>query len=610
MQQIPYYRLNLQGSMPIKMTIENTIVQQIRRAVSVLYQTEIASDSIVIQETRKEFEGQVTAVTFPFTRFSKKTPEQTGTEIGEYLKDNVKEVEDFNVIKGFLNLSIADSYWVDELLTTIHSSSFGQFPSNGQKVMVEYSSPNTNKPLHLGHVRNNLLGFSVAEILSANGYEVIKVNLVNDRGIHICKSMLAWQMFGNGETPQSSQLKGDHLVGKYYVIFDKEYKKQIEALIDKGQTEDEAKKNAPIIKQAQEMLLKWEAGDQEVIKLWSMMNGWVYSGFEVTYKMLGVDFKKYYYESDTYLLGKDTIQEGLEKRVFFKKDDGSVWIDLTEDGLDQKLVLRADGTSVYITQDLGTAQLKYDDFKMDKSIYVVGNEQDYHFKVLFLILQKLGKTWAKGLFHLSYGMVDLPSGKMKSREGTVVDADELMDEMILTARDRTEELGKVEGFSEQEKKELYHMIGLGALKFFLLKVEPKKRLLFDPNESIDFQGHTGPFIQYTHARIRSVMAKADYQNKISTNYSTILTALEKDLIVNLAKYPDVIAASAKEFSPAHIANYVFELAKLFNKFYHEESILKAEDPDVRNFRLDLSAATASTINKGMKLLGIQVPDRM
>ena len=610
MEQIPYYRLSLQGSTPIKMTIENTIVQQIRSAVSILYQTEIAPDSIVIQETRKEFEGQVTAVTFPFTRFSKKTPEQTGTEIGEYLKNNVKEVEDFNVIKGFLNLSIADSYWSNELLNTIHSSSFGQFPSNGQKVMVEYSSPNTNKPLHLGHVRNNLLGFSVAEILSANGYEVIKVNLVNDRGIHICKSMLAWQLFGNGETPESSLLKGDHLVGKYYVIFDKEYKKQIEALIDKGHTEDEAKKNAPIIKQAQEMLLKWEAGDKEVIKLWSMMNGWVYSGFEVTYKMLGVDFKKYYYESDTYLLGKDTIQEGLEKGVFFKKDDGSVWIDLTEDGLDQKLVLRADGTSVYITQDLGTAQLKYDDFKMDKSIYVVGNEQDYHFKVLFLILQKLGKTWAKGLFHLSYGMVDLPSGKMKSREGTVVDADELMDEMILTARERTEELGKVEGFTEQEKKDLYNMIGLGALKFFLLKVEPKKRLLFDPNESIDFQGHTGPFIQYTHARIRSVMAKAEYQNKISVNYSTILTALEKDLIVNLAKYPDVIAASAKEYSPAHIANYVFELAKLFNKFYHEESILKAEDPDVRNFRLDLSAATASTINKGMKLLGIQVPDRM
>jgi arginyl-tRNA synthetase len=592
------------------MTIENTIVQEIQKAVSALYKTDIATDSIVIQETRKEFEGQVTAVTFPFTRFSKKTPEQTGTEIGEYLKENIQEVENFNVIKGFLNLSIADSYWVDELLNTVHSHSFGQFPSNGQRVMVEYSSPNTNKPLHLGHVRNNLLGYSVAEILSANGYEVIKVNLVNDRGIHICKSMLAWQLFGNGETPVSSGLKGDHLVGKYYVIFDKEYKKQIEVLISEGQTEDEAKKMAPIIKEAQEMLLKWEAGDKEVLELWSMMNSWVYAGFDVTYKMLGVDFKKYYYESDTYLLGKDTIQDGLENGVFFKKDDGSVWIDLTEEGLDQKLVLRADGTSVYITQDLGTAQLKYDDFKMDKSIYVVGNEQDYHFKVLFLILQKLGKTWAKGLFHLSYGMVDLPSGKMKSREGTVVDADELMEDMIITARERTEELGKVEGFTEEEKNDLYNMIGLGALKFFLLKVEPKKRLLFDPNESIDFQGHTGPFIQYTHARIRSVMAKADYKNKISGKYSNVLTALEKDLIVTLAKYPDVIATSAREYSPAHIANYVFELAKLFNKFYHEESILKAEDPEVRNFRLDLSAATASTINKGMKLLGIRVPSRM
>ncbi|WP_395802088.1 arginine--tRNA ligase, partial [Daejeonella sp.] len=550
------------------------------------------------------------AVTFPFTRFSKKTPEQTGIEIGEYLKQNVKEVADFNVIKGFLNLSIVDSYWVDELLNRVHSQSFGQFPANGQKVMVEYSSPNTNKPLHLGHVRNNLLGFSVAEILSANGYEVIKANLVNDRGIHICKSMLAWKLFGNGETPESSGLKGDHLVGKYYVIFDKEYKKQIEALIGEGQTEDEAKKNAPVIKEAQEMLLKWESADQEVIDLWKMMNSWVYAGFDVTYKKLGVDFKKYYYESDTYLLGKDTIQEGLDKGVFYKKDDGSVWIDLTDDGLDQKLVLRADGTSVYITQDLGTAQLKYDDFKMDKSIYVVGNEQDYHFKVLFLILQKLGKSWANGLFHLSYGMVDLPSGKMKSREGTVVDADELMDDMIQTAQERTEELGKVEGFTEEEKKDLYNMIGLGALKFFLLKVEPKKRLLFDPNESIDFQGHTGPFIQYTHARICSVLAKADYKNKISDNYSNILTALEKDLIVNLAKYPDVISSAAREYSPAHIANYVFELAKLFNKFYHEESILKAEDPQVRNFRLDLAAATASIINKSMKLLGIKVPSRM
>ncbi|WP_395626785.1 arginine--tRNA ligase [Daejeonella sp.] len=592
------------------MTIENTIVQQIKSAVLALYQTDINVDSIVIQETRKEFEGQVTAVTFPFTRISKKTPEQTGTEIGEYLKENVKEVADFNVIKGFLNLLITDSYWIDELLSNIHSQAFGQFPSNGQKVMVEYSSPNTNKPLHLGHVRNNLLGFSVAEILSANGYDVIKANLVNDRGIHICKSMLAWKMFGNGETPESSGLKGDHLVGKYYVIFDKEFKKQIEALISKGQTEEEAKKNAPLIREAQEMLLKWEAGDQEVIELWSMMNGWVYAGFEVTYKKLGVDFKKYYYESDTYLLGKDTIQEGLDNGVFFKKEDGSVWIDLTDDGLDQKLVLRADGTSVYITQDLGTAQLKYDDFKMDKSIYVVGNEQDYHFKVLFLILQKMGKSWANGLFHLSYGMVDLPSGKMKSREGTVVDADELMDDMIQTAQERTEELGKVEGFTEEEKKDLYNMIGMGALKFFLLKVEPKKRLLFDPNESIDFQGHTGPFIQYTHARICSILAKADYKNKISEQYSKALKALEKDLIVNLAKYPDVIASAAREYSPAHIANYVFELAKLFNKFYHEESILKVDDLQVRNFRLDLASATATTLNKAMKLLGIRVPSRM
>ena len=476
--------------------------------------------------------------------------------------------------------------------------------------MVEYSSPNTNKPLHLGHVRNNLLGYSVAEILSANGYEVIKVNLVNDRGIHICKSMLAWQLFGNNETPESSGLKGDHLVGKYYVIFDQEYKKQIADLMETGETEENAKKNAPLIRQAQKMLLDWEAGDPEVKALWSRMNSWVYAGFQQTYNQLGVDFAKYYYESDTYLLGKDIIDEGLEKGVFFKKEDGSVWIDLTEDGLDQKLVLRADGTSVYITQDLGTAQLKYDDFKVDKSIYVVGNEQDYHFKVLFLILQKLGKSWAKGLYHLSYGMVDLPSGKMKSREGTVVDADELMDDMIRTAQERTEELGKVDGFSEAEKTDLYNMIGLGALKFFLLKVEPKKRLLFDPNESIDFQGHTGPFIQYTHARIRSVLAKADYKTRISSNHSLELTILERELIVNLSKYPDVISAAAKEYSPAHIANYVFELAKLFNKFYHEESILKAEDTSVRNFRLDLAAACAATINKGMALLGIRVPSRM
>lgn len=592
------------------MAIENKIVENIKEAVQVLYGTDIEADKIVIQETRKEFEGQITAVTFPFTRFSKKTPEQTGADIGQYLKDHLAEVTDFNVIKGFLNLSVADEYWTDRLLNSILGSGYGQFEPNGKKVMVEYSSPNTNKPLHLGHVRNNLLGYSVAQILSANGYEVIKANLVNDRGIHICKSMLAWQQFGNNETPESSGLKGDHLVGKYYVIFDQEYKKQISALIAGGQTEEEAKKNAPIIKQAQEMLQKWEANDPEVKELWARMNGWVYEGFGETYKKLGVDFKKYYYESDTYLLGKDIIEEGLEKGVFFKKDDGSVWIDLTADGLDQKLVLRADGTSVYITQDLGTAQLKYDDFKMDESLYVVGNEQDYHFKVLFLILDKLGKSWAKGLLHLSYGMVDLPSGKMKSREGTVVDADDLMDEMIRTAKERTEELGKVDGFTEEEKNRLYEMIGLGALKFFLLKVEPKKRLLFDPNESIDFQGHTGPFIQYTHARIRSVLAKVSYTKTLTQNYTQNLTALEKELIVNLSKFPDVIAASAREYSPAQIANYVFELAKLFNKFYHEESILKAEDPDVRNFRLDLASGTASVINKSMGLLGISVPDRM
>lgn len=592
------------------MVIEDKIIQNIIDGVKSIYGTAVEADKIVIQETRKEFEGQITVVTFPFTRISRKTPEETGAELGEYLKEQVTEVTGYNIIKGFLNLTISDDYWVSRLLNYILAADYGQSMPNGEKVMVEYSSPNTNKPLHLGHVRNNLLGYSVAQILSANGYDVIKTNLVNDRGIHICKSMLAWQQFGNNETPASSGLKGDHLVGKYYVIFDKEYKRQVSELTASGQTEEDAKKNAVIIKQAQEMLLKWEADDPSVKELWAKMNGWVYDGFAETYKKLGVDFRKYYYESETYLLGKDIIDEGLQKGVFFKKDDGSVWIDLTGDGLDQKLVLRADGTSVYITQDLGTAQLKYDDFKMDKSIYVVGNEQDYHFKVLFLILEKLGKPWAKGLFHLSYGMVDLPSGKMKSREGTVVDADDLMDEMIRTAKERTEELGKVDGFTEEEKSSLYELIGLGALKFFLLKVEPRKRLLFDPNESIDFQGHTGPFIQYTHARIRSVLVKADYKGKITKSYSTALTELEKELIVTLSKYTEVIAASAKEYSPAQVANYVFELSKLFNKFYHEESILKAEDPDVRNFRLDLASATASVINKSMRLLGIDVPERM
>lgn len=579
------------------------------KAVKTLYQTDLNIADTNLQQTRKEFEGQVTIITFPFTRFSRKSPEQTGTEIGEFIKNEVAHVSGFNVIKGFLNISLSDVYWIDQLYTSILPDNFAFFPANGRKVMVEYSSPNTNKPLHLGHVRNNLLGYAVAQILDVAGYEVIKANLVNDRGIHICKSMLAWQKFGNGETPESSGLKGDHLVGNYYVLFDKAYKSQVEQLRSEGQTEEEAKKNAPLIKEAQEMLQKWEAGDPEVITLWKTMNSWVYAGFDETYKRLGVSFDQYYYESNTYLLGKDIVEEGLEKGVFFEKEDGSVWIDLTADGLDQKLVRRADGTSVYITQDLGTAQLKYNDFHMDQSIYVVGNEQDYHFKVLFLILDKLGKDWAKGLFHLSYGMVDLPSGKMKSREGTVVDADDLIDEMEQTAKARTEELGKVEGFSEVDKQALYHTIGMGALKYFLLKVDPKKRLLFDPNESVDFQGHTGPFIQYTHARIKSVLSRSEYIGPQKAEF-TVLATEERDLILILSQFPDIISEAAQGFSPAIIANYVYELAKAFNKFYHERSILQAEDELTRQFRLQLSQASAKVIKKGMNLLGIEVPERM
>jgi arginyl-tRNA synthetase len=585
------------------------IIEAAVKAVKALYQTDLDAAEINLQPTRKEFEGQITIVTFPFTKISRKSPEQTGTEIGEYLKNEVKEIAGFNVIKGFLNISLSDEYWLDKFYSEILPDDFASFKPNGKKVMVEYSSPNTNKPLHLGHVRNNLLGYSVAEILKADGYEVIKANLVNDRGIHICKSMLAWQKFGNGETPESTGEKGDHLVGKYYVLFDKEYKSQIEELKSFGQTEEEAKKNAPIIKEAQEMLQQWEAGNEEVIDLWKTMNLWVYDGFGKTYNALGVDFDQFYYESNTYLLGKDTVDEGLEKGVFFRKDDGSVWIDLTADGLDEKLVLRADGTSVYMTQDLGTAQLKYNDFHMNESIYVVGNEQDYHFKVLFLILQKLGKSWAKGLFHLSYGMVDLPSGKMKSREGTVVDADDLISEMEQTAKEQTEALGKVTEYSEEEKLELYHTIGMGALKYFLLKVDPKKRLLFDPNESVDFQGHTGPFIQYTHARIRSVLSRAEFDGNNSTGIIS-LAVEERDLILALSQFPETITQAAAAYSPAVIANYIYELAKAFNKFYHERSILQAEDESTKQFRLQLSTASAKVIKKGMKLLGIEVPERM
>lgn len=580
------------------------------KAIKELYQQEVAESVINIQETRKEFEGQVTVVVFPITKFSKKSPEETATAIGEYLVANVTEIIGFNVVKGFLNLSIADTYWLGLLNNELLSDDFAKIKPNGKKVMVEYSSPNTNKPLHLGHVRNNLLGYAVAELLKADGYEVIKVNLVNDRGIHICKSMLAWQIWGNGETPESTGMKGDHLVGKYYVVFDKAYKQEIAALIAEGQTEDEAKKNAPLIKKAQQMLLEWEQGNEEVIALWQKMNSWVYAGFEVTYKNLGVDFDKYYYESNTYLLGKDTVDEGLAKGVFFKKEDGSVWIDLTEDGLDQKLVLRADGTSVYITQDLGTAQMKYDDFGMDQSIYVVGNEQDYHFKVLFLILAKLGKSWANGLHHLSYGMVDLPSGKMKSREGTVVDADDLIAEMIATAKQKTEALGKINDFEEAEKDQLYYNIGLGALKYFLLKVEPKKRLLFDPSESIDFQGHTGPFIQYTHARIKSLLAKADYKAG-DKHLAVDLTPTELEMIMLLAKYPEEIATAAKAYSPAFLANYLYELAKLFNKFYHEvPPIVKEENEALKQHRLNICKITADVLKAGTKILGINVPERM
>jgi len=585
------------------------IIDATLKALKHLYQADLTPADISLQQTRKEFEGQVTIVTFPFTKVSRKGPEQTGNEIGEFLQNELAEVSGFNVIKGFLNLSISNEYWLSQFYSHVLPGDHLVAEPNGKKVMVEYSSPNTNKPLHLGHVRNNLLGYSVAQILTAAGYEVIKANLVNDRGIHICKSMLAWQLWGYGETPESSGLKGDHLVGKYYVIFDKEYKKQIEELKAAGQTEDEAKKNAPLINQAQQMLLQWEAGDKEVIDLWSTMNSWVYAGFEKTYKALGVDFDKYYYESNTYLLGKDIVEEGLASGVFFQKPDGSVWIDLTPDGLDEKLVRRADGTSVYITQDLGTAQLKYNDFHMDQSLYVVGNEQDYHFKVLFLILYKLGKSWAKGLYHLSYGMVDLPSGKMKSREGTVVDADDLIREMEDTAKQHTEALGKINDFEESEKAELYHTIGMGALKYFLLKVEPKKRLLFDPNESIDFQGHTGPFIQYTHARIRSVISRAELtlEDKLVIDD---LSPVERDLIITLTQYPETVSIAAEGYNPAAIANYVYELAKAFNKFYHEKSILQAEDETLKRFRLQLASASANVIKTAMGLLGIDVPERM
>jgi arginyl-tRNA synthetase len=586
--------------------MENTIKQITVNALRDLYQTEITPEQVKLEPTNSDFKGDFTLLTFPFLRFSKKNPEQTAQELGLYLVQNITEIEQFNVVKGFLNLEISPSYWVNKLVEV----NCNVASSTHQKVMVEYSSPNTNKPLHLGHVRNNLLGYSVAEILKKSGNEVYKINLINDRGIHICKSMLAWQLFGNNETPESANMKGDHLVGKYYVIFDKAYKTEVAELVNQGIAQEQAEKQAPLILEAQEMLRKWENGDAEVIQLWKTMNEWVYAGFELTYKALGVDFDRFYYESNTYQLGKDNIEEGLANGVFYRKPDQSVWIDLTEEGLDHKLVLRSDGTSVYITQDIGTALLKYQDYHCDKSIYVVGNEQDYHFKVLFLILKKLGYNWSNGCYHLSYGMVDLPSGKMKSREGTVVDADDLIAEMIETAKEKTEELGKTEGLSEEEKQQLFRMLGLGALKFYMLKVDPQKRMLFNPQESIDFQGDTGPFVQYAFARITSMLKAAKQLNQEIAFKSVEVSSSEIALIKTLYNYQLEVEKAAQAYSPAIIAHYALELAKAFNRVYNDVPFLREKDDSKRSFRLFLASKTADIIQDALSLLGIDCPERM
>jgi arginyl-tRNA synthetase len=596
------------------MNVEANLKESIRLAFNHLYQHDISEADLVLQPTRKDFEGTHTFVTFPLGKQLRKSPPEIAQAVGKYLVEQHSLISGFNVVQGFLNLSIADRVWLESFSAMLTDENFGTFPANGQKVMVEFSSPNTNKPLHLGHLRNNFLGFSVATILKANGYDVVKANLINDRGIHICKSMLAYQKFGEGETPESVGIKGDHLVGKYYVRFDQAYKKEIEELKVQGKTEEEAKKQAPLMLEAQEMLLKWEQGDAQTVDLWKRMNGWVYEGFDQTYRTMGVDFDKVYHESQTYVLGKDIVEEGLEKGVFFRKPDGSVWIDLTPEGLDEKLVLRADGTSVYITQDLGTADLKYQEFGMNKSVYVVGNEQDYHFAVLFAILKRLGRSYADGLYHLSYGMVDLPSGKMKSREGTVVDADELMQEMVETAEARTKELGKIEDFDSESARELYRIVGLGALKYFLLKVDPKKRMLFNPEESVDFQGHTASFIQFNYARIRAVLRKAQ-QMGIEVNtaaYQSVqqIHVTERELIFTLSDYPNKVREAGLSYSPATIAQFVYDLAKTYGRFYTEVSILGETDESIRSFRVALSHLTAQTIRHSMGLLGIQVPERM
>lgn len=593
------------------MHIESSLRESINQAFKHVFSVDVPLEEIALQATRKDFEGSHTFVTFPFGKLTKKSPVETARLIGEYLQQHGGLVSRFNVVQGFLNLTIADHIWLQVFNEIVADENFGFLPANGQSVMVEYSSPNTNKPLHLGHLRNNFLGFSLAEMLQANGYRVIKANLVNDRGIHICKSMLAYQRFGNGETPNSSGIKGDHLTGKYYVEFDKAYKKQVAELKAQGMEEKAAEKQAPLMKEAQQMLVRWEEGDAEVKNLWHQMNGWVYDGFEQTYRRMGVHFDKMYYESGTYLLGKDIVEEGLAKGVFFRKPDGSVWIDLSDEGLDEKLLLRADGTSVYMTQDLGTADLKYNDFQMEKSIYVVANEQDYHFKVLFSILKRLGKPYADGLFHFSYGMVDLPTGRMKSREGTVVDADELMDEMVQTAKVRSQELGKMDEMPPQEVGALYEMLGIGALKYFLLKVDPKKRMLFNPEESIDFQGHTATFIQYTHARISSIVRKGRQLN-VPATWEDLpgLHATERDLVALLSMFPALVQDAGNNYAPSVMAQYAYDLAKEYNRMFAEVSIFNAHTEPERNFRVALSEQTGKNIRRAMSLLGIQVPERM
>jgi len=595
------------------MSFETKLIQHTQKAIEELYGQKIDEKQIPIQQTRKDLKGDFTLVVFGFARFSKKGPEQTGEELGAKIMEMEPHINSYNVIKGFLNFVIHDSFYLDQLNLIVADEHYGiKNIDENDTIVLEYSSPNTNKPLHLGHIRNNLLGWSVSELLKANGKNVKKVNLINDRGIHICKSMLAWEKWGNNETPESIGKKGDKFVGDFYVLFDQKYKEEIKALQADGVEEEEAKKIAPLMLQAQEMLRKWENGDEQVRELWEKMNQWVYDGFDTTYANMGVDFDKVYHESETYLLGKSLVEEGLQKGILFKKDNGSVWCDLKEEGMDEKLLLRADGTSVYMTQDLGTAELRQQDFEPNELIYVVGNEQNYHFDVLKIILQKLGKEWAKNIHHLSYGMVELPHGKMKSREGTVVDADDLMQEMFDTAKTTTEELGKIEDFGEEQANELFRKISLGALKYFILKVDPKKQMMFNPAESIDFNGNTGPFIQYTHARIKSVLRKAsdiDFENQtLSTDL--VLLDKEKALLKSLGNYPAIIEQAANNYSPSMIANYIYELVKEYNKFYQDISILKEEDVAKKVFRLKLSKEVANIISSGMHILGIEVPDRM